>query len=89
MKFVWDYVKSFFGSVGRWMIRYPLAAAATAVVVVGAVLMLLMGKKLQLGGLLDKLWGKKRENLRGVPPKDRVDRTPPYSRAKGVPMAEK
>lgn len=74
MGFVWEYVKSFLKSLGKWIIRYPLAAAATIIMVVGAILMLLMGKKFQLGGLLGKLWGKKKENLRGVPPEDRVDK---------------
>ena len=74
MKFIWEYVKSFFGSLGKWVVRYPLAAAATVILIVGAVLMLAMGKKFQLGGLLGRLWGKEKKNLRGVPPEDRVDK---------------
>lgn len=74
MSWLWEYVKAFFKSLGRWVIRYPLAAAATAVIVLLAVLALASGKKFQLGGLLGKLWGTKpRENKRGVVPKDRVD----------------
>jgi len=77
LKWLWEYVKALIKSVGRWLVRYPLAAAATVLVVVGAVLLLVMGKDVQIGGILGKLFGKdkggKGGNARGVPPKDRVD----------------
>ena len=71
---LWEYVKAFFRSLGKWVVRYPIAAAVTIVVVLVAVLALVSGKKFQLGGLLGKLWGTKpKDNKRGIPPKDRVD----------------
>lgn len=74
MKFIWEYVKAFFRSVGKWTVRYPIAAAVTVLAVLAAVLVLASGKKLQLGGLLGRLWGtEKKDNKRGVPPEDRVD----------------
>lgn len=72
--FIWEYLKAFSKAIGRWLVRYPLAAAAAAAVIVGAVFLLLMGKNVQIGGLLGKLFGKKKvPNARGVPPEGRVD----------------
>ena len=74
LQWAWDYVKAFFWSLGKWIVRYPIAAAVTVILVLVAVAALASGRKLQIGGLLGKLWGKEpRENKRGIPPKDRVD----------------
>lgn len=55
----WGYVKAFFLRVGQLCIRYPLATAATVALVAFAVAMLIFGKRVQIGGLLGKLWGRK------------------------------
>lgn len=74
MSGAWEYVKSLAKAIGRWCVRYPIAAAVTVVVVLLAVMAMASGKKFQLGGLLGKLWGTKpKENKRGVVPEDRVD----------------
>lgn len=52
------WLKSLLYSVGNFFIRYPLATAATAVVVVGAVLLAVFGQKVQIGGVLGWLWGR-------------------------------
>ena len=76
LRWLWDYVKAFGKAVGRWLVRYPLAAVATVTLILVAILALASGKKFQLGGLLGKLWGKEKgPNKRGVPPEDRTGRT--------------
>lgn len=67
---VWNYIKV----IGKWMVRYPLAIAATVLLVVGSILLLAFGKNVQLGGILGKLFGKENNtNARGVPPPGRTD----------------
>ncbi len=71
---VWSYVKAAGRSVWSYVLRYPLAAAATVFLVVAAVAVAASGKTLQIGGLLGRLWGsKKPDNLRAVVPEDRKD----------------
>jgi hypothetical protein len=69
--FVWIYLRSLGKAVGNLCIRYPLALAATVVLVIAAIFMLVSGKTFQIGGILESLWGKKKENVRGVPPEER------------------
>jgi len=75
LKWIWEYLKAVVSSVGKWFIRYPLAAASAILVIAGGVMLLIMGKDVQIGGLLGKLFGKnKNSNARGIPPKDRIDK---------------
>lgn len=70
------WLKAFLYRVGNFFIRYPLATAATVLLVVGAVLLAAFGQKIQIGGLLGKLWGKKEQDGEKpvvTPPPDRVD----------------
>jgi hypothetical protein len=68
-----EYLKNLAKSVGKFLIRYPLATALTVVVIIGAIVLAAFGKNIQIGGILGKLWGKEKPNLRGVPPTDRKD----------------
>ena len=68
------FLKSLASKLYSYAVRYPLAAAATVLVVVGAVLMATVGRKVQIGGVLGWLWGKKRQaspDVRLLPPPDR------------------
>lgn len=71
------WLKAITKSIGRAFIRYPLASAATVALVIGAVFLALFGKNVQIGGLLEKLWGKtpKKPDVRVIPPPKRVDDT--------------
>ena len=66
-------------SVGNFFIRYPLATAATLLVVAGAVFLMCFGQKVQVGGVLGWLWGRvhprNQPNAPAVvtPPPGRVD----------------
>ncbi len=72
LKGVWEWLKALGKRVGTVFIRYPLAAAATVFLVVAAVAVAASGKSLQIGGLLQRLWGsKKPENLRATVAEDR------------------
>jgi len=73
----WGYVKAFFTRVGQLCIRYPLATAATVLIVAFALAVAVFGWKIQLGGLLGKLWGKKDSPDDPVlrPPPGRVDQS--------------
>lgn len=55
----WGWIKSFLRRLGNVMIRWPLATAATALVVVLAVLCVVFRLDVQLGGLLGRIWGRK------------------------------
>ncbi len=72
---LWGYVKSFFLRVGQVCVHYPLATAATILVVAFALMAFAFGWKLQLGGILGKIWGKKDSPDAPVlqPPPGRVD----------------
>jgi len=74
MTFIWEYIKAFAKSVGKWLIRYPIAAAVAVFVIVGGLALVFLGKDVQLGGILGRLFGKEKgQNARGVVPPDRVD----------------
>lgn len=70
MKFLslaWNGVKALARKVLQVFVRYPLAMAATVLLLVAAVAMAASGKTFQIGGLLSKLWGtKKAENPRAT-----------------------
>lgn len=58
------------------MVRYPLATVATVFLVILAIILLTVGKRFQIGGILGMLWGKKSDttpDLKVVPPPDRKD----------------
>lgn len=69
------WVKSTAYAVGNFFIRYPLATAATVLLLVGAVALAVLGVRVQLGGLLGRLWGRKQPDGPVVlpPPPGRVD----------------
>ena len=69
--FVWKYLKALGVAIGNLCVRYPIALAVTVVLVITAVFMLMAGKTFQIGGILGSLWGKKKENVRGIPPEER------------------
>lgn len=64
-------------SIGNFFIRYPFAIAATVVLVVGGIFLTAFGQKIQIGGLLARLWGSKSEDGEDIPvitaPPARVD----------------
>ncbi len=73
LRWLWGYVGSLFRSIGRWCVRYPIAAVISVIVMVVAIVFIVAGKDIQIGGLLGKLFGKEPgPNARGVPPKERV-----------------
>lgn len=55
-------------SLGNLCVRYPLAAAATVLVVVGGVLLVAFGRSVRLGGMLGWLWGKRGSEGPSEPP---------------------
>ena len=68
------FLKSLASKLYSYAVRYPLAAAATILIIVGSVFMIAAGRKVQIGGVLGWLWGKKREtapDVRLLPPPDR------------------
>ena len=70
------WLKSALYSIGNFCIRYPLAIAATVLLVVGAVIAAAFGQKIQIGGLLGRLWGKAADSENQpivLPPPNRVD----------------
>jgi hypothetical protein len=70
-----EYVKALFKRIYDLMIKYPLTVAATVVLAVGAVVMAMAGRDVQIGGLLEKMFGKKKTNtdIKVLPPIERVD----------------
>lgn len=73
---VW--LKTLLYKIGNFFIRYPLASAATILLLIGAGFMLAFGQKIQIGGILGWLWNRKTHDPDAVvvtPPKDRVDPT--------------
>jgi hypothetical protein len=65
-------LKAFFKGVLTYVVHHPLAMAATVFLVVAAAACLIGGKTFQIGGLLQKLWGTKPVDGRGVPPASRT-----------------
>lgn len=70
-----EYLKALFKRIYELMVKYPLAVAAAVLLAVGAIVMALAGHDVQIGGLLEKLFGKKKTNpnIRVLPPPNRVD----------------
>lgn len=66
MKFL-EYCKSI-------LIKYPIAVAVTIFIIIFAIVMSSTGKQFQIGGILEKIWGKKKINVREIPPDNRVDK---------------
>ncbi len=69
---VWSWIRS--NRILKYVIHHPLALAATVFLIVAAAACLIGGKTFQIGGLLQRLWGMKTPDARGVPP---VARTGP------------
>ena len=70
------WLKNFTYKIGNFLIRYPLATAATVLLVVGAVMMAVLGRQFQIGGLLGWLWNRKTHDPDAVvttPPPDRIN----------------
>lgn len=68
---------SFLKKIWQFTLKYPLAIVGTVLLIAFAVLALFFRQKVQIGGLLGLLWGKKDEpdpNVRVLPPPDRVDK---------------
>jgi hypothetical protein len=72
-----EYLKALGRRIYQIMVKYPLAIAGTVFLLIAAIFMLAMGKNFQIGGLLSKLWGNKKEpdsNIRVTIPKDRINK---------------
>jgi len=70
----WDKIKRVALVVYGWTLKYPIAIIGTVLLMVMAVLAMTMGKNIQIGGLLESLWGKKEpKNNRLVVPDERTD----------------
>jgi hypothetical protein len=70
------WLKSLLYKVGNLFIRYPMATAATVLLVVGAGFMMAFGQKVQIGGLLGWLWNRNSHDPNAIvttPPPDRKD----------------
>lgn len=71
---IWQYIKAVASSLWKWLLRYPIAIPLTVLLVIAAVAAIVVGQDLQIGGILDKLWGRKpKGDKRTVIPEDRVD----------------
>lgn len=68
----WTKVKKVASLAFVYVVHHPLALAATVFLLVAAVFCLVGGKTFQIGGLLQKLWGAKAPDARGVPPASRT-----------------
>jgi len=71
MEKILSWLQSFYKTV----LRYPVAIIGTVLLVAFAVLAVALGQKVQIGGLLESLWGKKTPDVdvRVLPPPGRVD----------------
>lgn len=70
-------MKAFLQRVWTFTLKYPFAVIGTILLVAFAVFLAVFGQKMQIGGLLGLLWGKKDAtdpNVRVLPPPDRVDK---------------
>lgn len=68
---------SFWSRVWAFTLKYPVAVIGTLLLVALAIFLAVFGQKVQIGGLLGLLWGKKDDtdpNVRVLPPPDRVDK---------------
>jgi hypothetical protein len=73
---IWQYIKALGKRLFQLAVQYPLAIAATVLLIVLAIMMAAFGKTFQIGGLLGKLWGKKQPDqneILVIPPPGRVD----------------
>jgi hypothetical protein len=60
---IWSVIKTGFKFVLNLVLRYPLAAIATTILIVVAIAMVVYGGGVfQIGGLLEKIWGTKPKN---------------------------
>ncbi len=75
MSKVWEFIKSLFSHLGRFILRYPIATIVTILLVAGAIFFAVFGKTFQIGGLLSKLWGatSKLPDVKNIPPDGRKD----------------
>ncbi len=81
LKKAWGVVVRVVKSLFTNLVHHPLALAATILILVAAILCLVFGKTIQVGGLLQKIWGTPQPpSARGVVPSGRVD-------ADGKPVA--
>jgi hypothetical protein len=70
-------VKDFLKKVWAFTLKYPVAVIGTVLLVALSIFLAVFGHKMQIGGLLGLLWGKKDDpdpNIRVLPPPDRVDK---------------
>jgi hypothetical protein len=72
LKKLWSYVVFFAKRAFTYVVHHPLALAATVLLIVAAAACLVGGRTFQIGGLLQKLWGAKVPDARGVPPAART-----------------
>jgi hypothetical protein len=74
---IWETVKSFFKTLLTWFLRYPAAIVITVFVITITLILIVYGKKIQIGGLLGKIWGKDinkyKQIARETIPVNRVD----------------
>lgn len=68
-------ILSWLDSFYKTILRYPVAIVGTVFVVLFAILAVTLGSKIQVGGILESLWGKKKADIdvRLLPPPGRVD----------------
>ena len=68
-------ILSWLDSAYKLMLRYPVAIVGTILIVLFAGLAVTFGQSIQIGGILERLWGKKESNIdvRLLPPPGRVD----------------
>lgn len=67
----------FWSKVFDFVLRYPFAIVGSILLIATSVFLAVFGQKLQIGGLLGKLWGKEDEtdpNVRVLPSSGRVDK---------------
>lgn len=68
-------ILSWLDATYKLVLKYPVAIIGTIFLVLFAVLAATVGQKFQIGGVLEKLWGKSSSdpNVKILPPSDRVD----------------
>lgn len=85
----WQVVVGKLKAIGKWCARNLAAPGVALLIVVGAVLLVAAGfKNIQIGGILGKLFGKKKPETKAIDvantvPKDRVD-----DKGKIIPQGE-
>lgn len=85
----WQVVWAKFKTFGKWAQRYLAAPGVALLLIVGAMLLVAFGvKNIQIGGLLGKLFSKKKPETKAIDvantvPKDRVD-----DKGKVIPQGE-